>query len=51
MAMLAVTLTYASIRLLRRRLNLLSVIFLVTAVLILSWHCSTALPGDHTWFK
>jgi len=35
MAMLAVTLTYASIRLLRRRLNLLSVIFLVTAVLIL----------------
>jgi hypothetical protein len=35
MAMLAVTLTYASIRLLRRRLNLLSVIFLVTAVLIM----------------
>ena len=35
MALLAVTLTYASIRLLRRRLNLLSVIFLVTAVLIL----------------
>jgi hypothetical protein len=35
MAMLAVTLTYASIRLLRRRLNLLSVIFLVTAVLII----------------
>jgi hypothetical protein len=35
MALLAVTLTYASIRLLRRRLNLLSVIFLVTALLIL----------------
>ncbi len=35
MAMLAVTLTYASIRLLRRRLNLLSVVFLVTVVLIL----------------
>jgi hypothetical protein len=35
MAILAVTLTYASIRLLRRRLNLLSVIFLVTAVLML----------------
>ncbi len=35
MAMLAVTLTYASIRLLRRRLNLLSVIFLLTALLIL----------------
>jgi hypothetical protein len=35
MAILAVTLTYASIRLLRRRLNLLSVVFIVTAVLIL----------------
>ena len=35
MALLAVTLTYASIRLLRRRLNLFSVIFLVTALLIL----------------
>jgi membrane-associated HD superfamily phosphohydrolase len=43
MAMLAVTLTYASIRLLRRRFNLLSVIFLVTAVLILF--------GNHTSFK
>jgi len=35
MAMLAVTLTYASIRLLRRRNNLISVIFLATALLIL----------------
>lgn len=35
MAMLVVTLTYASIRLLRRRSNLISVIFLVTALLIL----------------
>ena len=35
MAMLVVTLTYASIRLLRRRNNLISVIFLVTALLIL----------------
>ena len=35
MAMLAVTLTYASIRLLRRRLDLLSVIFLITALLVL----------------
>ncbi|MDP2974599.1 MAG: hypothetical protein Q8N45_00145, partial [Anaerolineales bacterium] len=35
MAMLVVTLTYASIRLLRRRSNLVSVIFLVTALLIL----------------
>jgi hypothetical protein len=35
MALLAVTLTYASIRLLRRRLNMISVIFLVTALLVL----------------
>ena len=35
MALLAVTLTYASIRLLRNRFNLLSVIFLITALLIL----------------
>ena len=35
MALLAVTLTYASIRLLRSRFNLLSVIFLITALLIL----------------
>lgn len=35
MALLAVTLTYASFRLLRRRLNLFSVIFLITALLIL----------------
>jgi hypothetical protein len=35
MALLAVTLTYGSIRLLRRRLSIFSVIFLVTALLIL----------------
>jgi len=35
MALLVVTLTYASIRLVRRRPNLLSIIFLVTALLIL----------------
>jgi hypothetical protein len=35
MALLAVTLTYASIRLLRRRMNLLSVVFLATAFIIL----------------
>jgi hypothetical protein len=35
MALLAITLTYASIRLLRRRLNILSVVFLITALLIL----------------
>jgi hypothetical protein len=35
MALLAVTLTYGSIRLLRRRLSIFSVIFLITALLIL----------------
>ena len=35
MAVLAVTLTYASIRLLRRRFNLVAVIFLITVLLIL----------------
>ena len=35
MALLAVTLTYASIRLLRNRFDLFSVIFLITALLIL----------------
>jgi len=35
MALLAVTLTYASIRLLRRRLNLLSIVFIVTGLLML----------------
>jgi hypothetical protein len=35
MALLAVTLTYASIRLLRRRLNLFSIIFLICALLTL----------------
>ena len=35
MALLAVTLTYASIRLLRKRLNLLSIVFIVTGLLML----------------
>ncbi len=35
MALLAITLTYASIRLLRRRLGVVSIIFVVTAFLIL----------------
>jgi hypothetical protein len=35
MALLAVTLTYASIRLLRKRLNLLSIIFIITGLLML----------------
>jgi hypothetical protein len=46
MALLAVTLTYASIRLLRRRLDLLSVIFLVTALLILLGTAPLPLIGD-----
>jgi hypothetical protein len=35
LALLAVTLIYASIRLLRRRLNLVSVLFLLTVLLVL----------------
>ena len=35
LALLAVSLAYASIRLLRRRLNLLSIVFIVTALIIL----------------
>ena len=46
MAMLAVTLTYASIRLLRRRLNLLSVIFLMTALLVLFGTASLPFLGE-----
>ena len=46
MALLTVTLTYASIRLLRRRFNLLSVIFLVTALLILLGTAPLPFLGD-----
>src|SRR5262245_16558579 len=49
MAILAVTLIYASIRLLRRRVDLMSIIFLVTAVLFLFAMMPTPLgpiPGD-----
>jgi len=46
MALLAVTLTYASIRLLRRRLNLLSVIFLLTALLVLFGTTSLPFLGE-----
>ena len=46
MALLAVTLTYASIRLLRHRLNLLSVIFLVTSLLMLLGTAPLPLLGD-----
>lgn len=46
MALLAITLTYASIRLLRRHLNLLSVIFLITALLILLGTAPWPFLGD-----
>ncbi len=51
MALLVVTLTYASIRLLRRRLNLLSVIFLVTAWLILVGTAPWPFLGDVPFFS
>jgi hypothetical protein len=46
MALLVVTLTYASIRLLRRRLNVFSVIFLVTGLLILLGTAPLPFLGD-----
>jgi cytochrome bd-type quinol oxidase subunit 2 len=46
MALLVVTLTYASVRLLRRRLNLLSIIFLLTALLILAGTAPWPFLGD-----
>jgi hypothetical protein len=46
MALLVVTLTYASIRLLRRRVNLLSVVFLATAFLILVGTAPWPFLGD-----
>ena len=46
MALLAVTLVYASIRLLRRRTDLMTLIFLVTAVLMLLGMTPLPLLGD-----
>ena len=46
MALLAITLTYASIHLLRRNLNLFSVIFLITAVLVLLGTAPWPFMGD-----
>ena len=51
MAVLVVTLTYASIRLLRRHLNVLSVIFLVTAWLILVGTAPWPFLGDVPFFS
>jgi hypothetical protein len=46
MAILAVTLTYASIRLLRRRLNVLSVVFLGSALIVLLGTVPLPFLGD-----
>ena len=46
MALLAVTLAYASMRLLRRNLNLVSVLFLVTALLIMAGMAPWPFVGD-----
>jgi cytochrome bd-type quinol oxidase subunit 2 len=46
MAVLAVTLTYASIRTLRRRLNLVTIIFLIIALLILLGTAPLPFLGD-----
>lgn len=51
MALLTVTLTYASTRLLRHRLNLLSSIFLVTALLILLGTAPLPFLGDLPGFS
>lgn len=46
MGLLAITLTYAAIRLLRRRFNLLSIIFLLTALLTIFGTVSLPLLGE-----
>ena len=51
MALLVVTLTYASIRLLRRHLNVLSIIFLLTAWLILVGTAPWPFIGDVPFFS
>jgi hypothetical protein len=55
MALLAVTLTYAWIRLLRHRSNLLSVVFLITALLVLLGTAPLpflgAIPGLSDWVR
>jgi hypothetical protein len=55
MALLAITLTYASIRLLHRRFDLISVIFLITAVLVMLGTIPLPLlgniPGISNWLR
>jgi hypothetical protein len=46
MAILVVTLTYAAIRLLRRRPNLLSIVFLLSALFILFFTVSVPFLGE-----
>ncbi len=46
MGLLAVTLIYAAIRLLRRRLNFLSILFLITALIVLFGTASLPLIGE-----
>jgi len=46
MAVLAVTLTYASIRMLRRRMNLIGIIFLIVALLVLLGTAPLPFLGD-----
>jgi hypothetical protein len=49
MALLTVTLTYASIRLLNRRLSLFAVIFIITVLLILLGTAPIPLVGSMPW--
>jgi len=51
MALLTVTLTYASLRLLRRRMDLLSIVFLGTALLILFSTLPLPLIGNNTFYS
>jgi hypothetical protein len=55
MALLAITLTYASIRLLHRRFDLISVIFLITSVLVMLGTIPLPLlgniPGISNWLR
>jgi hypothetical protein len=46
MAVLVVTLTYASIRLLRRRLNVVGIVFIITALLVLLGTAPLPFIGD-----
>ena len=51
MAILVVTLTYAAIQLLRRRRNLLSIVFLATGLLMLAGTAPWPVVGDLPFFS